>query len=73
MIWGAAVIHLVMAETKGYDAVKWWYTHEDEVYNQSDNIVLDVIFGIIIWPVRLAQFMNVINDYYEMYDLKDSF
>ena len=68
-IFSAGVIHLIRAERKGYDAINWWNEHN--IIAEADYLVLRLIFGTIIWPVRLAQFIMDLPEYYGMYDLKD--
>lgn len=67
----AAFIHLWNAEKKGYDALYYWrYEGSSITCDYIKNSKHEVIFGIIIWPVRLVQFYMDMDKYYELYGLK---
>lgn len=67
----AAIIHLVTAEKKGYEAIEFWYIKGAPVaFDYCKENKHSVIFGLIIWPVRLVQFYMDTKEYYELYNLK---
>lgn len=65
-VFGVALIHLIIAEQKGYDALKYWNTH-DLIFKDSD--LIKAIFGLMIWPIRVIEFIAT-NNLYELYDRK---
>ena len=69
-IYGSAAIHLVQAESKGYKAVDFWSEYSGAL---ADMPVLDgsLVLGLILWPVRLAQFIMSFPDLYDMYELRE--
>ena len=69
VIYVSAFVHLFRAEMKGYDAICWWVRTTPPVY-ESSNIVLLFILGLMIWPIRLYEFVSSIPQYYEQYELK---
>lgn len=73
-IYVAMLAHLISAEMKGYDAIDWWYYRADSIRKEiRNNHKHNVIFGIIIWPVRIVQFKIIIAEYYDLYELKQNF
>lgn len=69
-IFGAVFIHLVIAETRGYEAIKWWVENAPN-YTWTLKFTVGFIFGLFIWPIRLANFLMDLPEYYSMYELKD--
>lgn len=67
-LYGAATLHLLRAESKGYKAIKWWNENVplSEIYNLRT--VPGFILGMLIWPIRLYKFYNMIPMYYELYE-----
>jgi len=61
------MIHIIKAEKAGYDCLNWWGKHTANIGNQIDD---NFIIGLIIWPVRLMQFIIDIPEYYEQYGFK---
>ena len=68
----AVIIHLAKAEGDGYDALNWWSEHKFDAIHEhrTTNTLLLVLWGIIIWPVRIIQFIRGIKKYYAKYELK---
>lgn len=67
MIYGAAVVHLIRAEMKGYDAIKYWDKHQ---LGLTYDDLPAMLIGITIWPVKLIQFLSETDYYYSLYDIK---
>ena len=67
-ILGSAWIHLTIAEFKGYDACEYWIN----LFNNSSEevTILEFLWGLTIWPVRLGTFLGISSDMYETYDKK---
>lgn len=66
LIFITAFIHLVRAEQKGYEALEWWNNQE------STCDPVSFFAGLIIWPIRLYQFIFItVPDLYETYELKN--
>lgn len=66
-VYLTAVVHLIRAEIKGYAACDWWNKFKSGVGKVP---ISSYIFGLMIWPIRLAEFIVVIPDLYETYELK---
>ena len=66
----AAVAHVILAEKRGYEALKFWGEVELEKISTRE-VVVKIIFGLLIWPVGLINFMMDLPKYYDMYELKD--
>ena len=68
-----ALIHLIVAERKGYKALDWWEQHGSDIFKGYTRfqIALNVSFGLIIWPVRILEYIFVyIPDLYNHYEYK---
>jgi hypothetical protein len=71
-IFATAGIHLWTAEKMGYKALEWWDNYTPNLYaSYTGNLPLDVMIGVLIWPVRIIQFSLNLKDYFSMYDLYD--
>lgn len=76
-VYGAALIHLVKAEMKGYAALDFWVKHSEGLKKHSEGLKAAVtshyvVLGLMIWPERLVNFVcNLAPEWYELYDLKD--
>lgn len=68
MIYGSAFIHIVYAEMNGYECIKWWEEHQDIIRSQINNNRVSYVYGLIIWPIRLIQFINSMPELYDQYD-----
>ena len=64
----ALLIHLWRAIDKGYDPVDFWNDYLKEFKGETKFKGIKLIFGLIIWPVRVMQFLTWIPELYEMYD-----
>ena len=53
------LIHLITAEMKGYKALEWWNKHGDDIFKGYTrfHIALKLIFGLLIWPVRVLEYL----------------
>lgn len=69
-IFGTAAIHLTIAEVKGYAACDYWISISDDIY--SNVTLLDWLWGLTVWPVRLGRFLAILSDMYEVYDKKSN-
>ena len=70
-IFCAMLIHLIRAESKGYAAIDWWDKNNPiQMYDATGTTVIRFLFGIMIWPIRVIQFLTSISDLYELYDHK---
>lgn len=67
---GVLSIHLIRAELKGFAALDWWDKY-DPLYGETrESFLIKFLFGMMIWPIRVIQFMMEIDDLYEAYDHK---
>lgn len=72
MIFIAALIHIIKAERKGFDALSCWSELEidsliDEGYITKINFIVNMIF----WPYRLLTLILIDMKYfYEQYPIK---
>ena len=62
------IIHVLMAEKRGYMALKWLGCASKKANSNTDHIVIRLIFGSLIWPVRLTQFLMKLPYYYSKYE-----
>ena len=69
VIYVVICVHLVRATMKGYDAIGWWKKSSLPLFGSSDD-VLRYTLGLMIWPIRLYEFISSIPQYYEEYELK---
>ena len=68
-----ALIHVVVAEFKGYEALKWWEEHDLNIFKDHTRfeITINILFGLIIWPVRILEWlMFYIPKLYNVYERK---
>ena len=65
-------IHLFLAEYRGYDATDWWYNYTVSHASNGHNYArrLKMLWGMIIWPVRIIRFVIDTKKYYKNYELK---
>ena len=67
-LWLAVVIHMIKAESAGYDCLNWW---KERISAEGDNLIDEsFIIGMLLWPLRLTQFIIDIPNYYEEYGFK---
>ena len=65
-----AKVHIVRGEMKGYDVIGYWKRILKKIsYNNGHNIML-LVLGVIIWPVRIIQFLLNEEEYFELYTTK---
>ena len=67
-VFVALMIHLLRAINNGYDPVDFWNNYIADFKGNTKFKAIKLIFGLIIWPVRLIQFLTWIPELYEMYD-----
>ena len=67
-IFTTIFIHVLMAEKRGYRALKWLSYASKKAKFNTDHIVIRLIFGLLIWPVRLTQFLMKLPNYYSKYE-----
>lgn len=69
LVYGAAFIHLIRAELKGYAAIVWWDKNGESIRQMVTP--RSYILGVLVWPERLYTFlMKTIPELYKLYDLK---
>ena len=68
VIFTTIFIHVLMAEKRGYKALKWLSYASKKANSNTDHIVIRLIFGSLIWPVRLTQFLMKLPYYYSKYE-----
>lgn len=66
-ILATVTAHLVRADQKGYDPWTYWDKENSTVF--ADKLwVVKFLFGLMIWPIRLYQFVKGIPNLYDQYD-----
>lgn len=61
-------IHLYKAERQGYWAFDYWEAAFPMI---EKKISIDqLIWSILIWPVRLIQFIAIVGVFYDIYDYR---
>lgn len=68
-IFGTALVHMMQAEKRGYNAIEWWNEFSD-----SFDLKVDINFaiGLLIWPIRCYEFIvHTVPDLYELYEPKE--
>ena len=68
VIFTTIFIHVLIAEKRGYRALKWLSYASKKANSNTDHIVIKLIFGLLIWPVRLTQFLMKLPYYYSKYE-----
>lgn len=69
-------IHVFKAEAKGYAAFKYFGDHVEDVTEevgemfQKQESFLQLVWGLIVWPVRWTSLMDEFPKLYEEYELK---
>lgn len=59
----AALIHIITAMKMGYKVIEYWNDHP-----VSNGCWPHILVGILIWPIRLIQFIMRIDDWYIAYE-----
>lgn len=70
-IYVTVLIHLIKADMKGYCVMEWWkenYNLDHPLSTEQDKY--QFLIGMIIWPVRLYEFIEVIPELYDLYDIR---
>ena len=68
VIFTTIFIHVLMAEKRGYRALKWLSCASKKANFNTDHTVIKLIFGLLIWPIRLTQFLMKLPNYYSKYE-----
>ena len=68
VVFTTIIIHVLIAEKRGYRALKWLGCASKKANSNTDHIVIRFIFGSLIWPVRLTQFLMKLPYYYSKYE-----
>ena len=68
VIFTTVFIHVLMAEKRGYRALEWLGRASKKANFNTNHIVIRFIFGLLIWPVRLTQFLMKLPYYYSKYE-----
>ena len=68
VIFTTIFIHVLMAEKRGYRALEWLSCASKKAKSNADHTVIKLIFGLLIWPVRLTQFLMKLPYYYSKYE-----
>lgn len=66
----ASIIHLIVSYKKGYDVLGWWNKHSSKIFSNAKHLKLQFVIGLIIWPIRLVEFVRSIPGLYEQYNLR---
>lgn len=66
----ASIFHVSTAVRRGYDIdiinkVNWSIVDDN---TNGSNLLTRFVFGWLIWPIRLMQFIQNMDDLYEAYD-----
>lgn len=70
-IFATVLVHLIRAELKNYCAVEWWSSNYDLKHPlATDEEQVQFVFGLIVWPMRLYAFINLIPELYNSYDIR---
>jgi hypothetical protein len=71
VIVSVSVLHIIMAEKAGFKCLEWWT--ENESFINKNTTVLDIMIGVVIWPIRTIHFVcQKVPALYELYDRYDS-
>lgn len=62
------VIHLFSAERQGYWAFDYWEVAFPMI--ESKVGIRQLVWSILIWPVRLMQFIAIVGVFYDLYDYR---
>lgn len=70
-LFGVVIIHFYQAEKSGFKCIEWWNKHVDII--STDDISVDVIIGLLIWPYRIYQAIKyTFPELYSMYERYDN-
>lgn len=62
------IIHLISAESQGYEALDYW--EEAFPIIERKITVGELIWSMVIWPVRIWQSTAFVQVFYDSYDYK---
>lgn len=62
------IIHLVSAESQGYEALDYWEAAFPIIEKQVT--AGELLWSMTIWPIRLWQFASMVKVFYDIYDYK---
>lgn len=66
IICSVAIVHLYSAESQGYAAFDYW---EEALPIIEKKVTADeLLWSLIIWPIRLWQFIAIVKVFYDIYD-----
>ena len=68
-IYVSAFIHLVQAEFRGYDALKFWNELLQDL--KEEITFIKFLFGLFIWPIRFVEFWDTVPKLYNSYEFKN--
>lgn len=67
---GIVFIHKCSAESQGYWAFDYWEVAGPEIRSRMSKA--QMLWSIIIWPIRTIQFISLIDMFYDIYDYRKS-
>ena len=65
------IIHIMIADLKGYDALEWWNKHTTVSWKVSLRDFVIIVFGIILWPITTVIFILTSKNFYKNYKRQD--
>ena len=72
-LYAVILLHLIKAEKEGYAAFEWWHRRNENMspdFYIANSEKLSFVLGMIIWPIKVTNFIINIPNYYEQYDRK---
>lgn len=64
------IAHLIRAEMKGYEALKW-HAENDPFTESKPKIIFSLVLGLTIWPVRFCEAIcDLFPKWYSKYERK---
>lgn len=70
-IYGVAFIHIFKSYMKGYNSIEWWQNHSTDLFKDGPNDMIRMLYRLIVWPIRLMEFIDQIPYLYEQYELQE--
>lgn len=71
-VTGVAVLDdLIVAKTNGFDPGDYldWYNERRDLYTGTKEwLVLSIIWGLLVWPFRILDFVEKQDDRFEAYE-----
>lgn len=66
------IIHIIIADLKGYDAMQWWEKHTTFIsWRISISDLFIILGGWALWPVSIALFILCRKEFYKNYRRQD--